>query len=134
MAWRIASVKLPVIFKKVLPKNQVECLHFNFEGESLILQRGNSFSTKAIKPCFRDAPLSEMESIIEEIKAGKSWKKVIQNKYQEKNPWLCDIITNQKRTFFVDDFLKPENVNVLDIGAGWGQFCVPLAKKILFVP
>ena len=29
----------------------------------------------------------------------------------------------------MDEFIKPSGLRILDIGAGWGQFCVPLAKK-----
>ena len=72
--------------------------------------------------------MSIQKAITEEIKNGVSWREVIKKYYSKNNPWLYKIITNEKRTRFIDQFIKPKNLSVLDIGAGWGQLSVPLAK------
>ena len=77
---------------------------------------------------YRDTTMSIQKAITEEIKNGVSWREVIKKYYSDNNPWLYKIITSEKRTRFIDQFIKPKNLSILDIGAGWGQFSVPLAK------
>ena len=38
-------------------------------------------------------------------------------------------ICSPKRTKFLDEFIKPKDLIILDIGAGWGQLTIPLAKQ-----
>ena len=91
------------------------------------LQRGETFMEKN-KNLFRDVPTSDIENIINEIQSGKNRRKTIEEYYSINNNWLFNIMGNPKRTKFVKDFYCFIGLNILDIGAGWGQFSIPLAK------
>lgn len=79
--------------------------------------------------CYQDTSEENIRSLIEEIKRGTHWKHAVKEKFKEPNPWLHEIITSRKRTKFIDNFIQPKNFQILDIGAGWGQFTLPLAKQ-----
>ena len=79
--------------------------------------------------CYQDTSEENIRSLIEEIKRGTHWKHAVKEKFKEPNPWLHEIITSRKRTKFIDDFIQPKKFQILDIGAGWGQFTLPLAKQ-----
>ena len=111
--------------KQCVQSNTLEFM--NAEGK-ISLQRGETFYGKKNKNLFRDVPTSDIENIINEIQSGKNWRKTIEEYYSINNNWLFNIISNPKRTKFVKDFIKPIGLNILDIGAGWGQFSIPLAK------
>lgn len=118
----------------VLPSNSkknalVHKVAFNFKGNSHSLKGGDCFRSEDSDLCYRDISSEVLKSIIDEIEAGLDWKESVKAKLQKQNPWLFDIISSPKRTKFLDEFIKPSGLRILDIGAGWGQFCVPLAKK-----
>ena len=52
--------------------------------------------------------MSIQKAITEEIKNGVSWREVIKKYYSDNNPWLYKIITSEKRTRFIDQFIKPK--------------------------
>ena len=108
---------------------QIDALEFTSTEGSVSLQKGDTFYGKKKTNLFRDAPASDIETIIKEIQSGKSWINTVEKHYSKKNPWLFNIVTNPKRTKFVNEVIKPQELNILDIGAGWGQFSIPLAKK-----
>ena len=70
-----------------------------------------------------------MKSIIAEINEGKEWRTAVNEKFADSHPWLNNIVTSSNRTKFIEEFLNAKNLVVLDIGAGWGQFSLPLAKN-----
>lgn len=106
-----------------------ETLSFIIDSKEHYLQQGDTYKCDKDGNFFRDTTISSQKIIIEDIKNGDSWRKVIKKHYYDSNPWLYNIITSKKRTRFIDQFIKPKNLSVLDIGAGWGQFSVPLAKN-----
>ena len=89
---------------------------------------GETFRAKP-ENCYQDTSEENIRSVIEKIKNGTHWKQAVKEKFKEANPWLYEIVCSPKRTKFVDNFIKPKNLQILDIGAGWGQFTLPLAKQ-----
>ena len=89
---------------------------------------GETFRAKP-ENCYQDTSEENIRSVIEEIKNGTHWKQAVKEKYKEANPWLYEIVCSPQRTKFIDEYIKPKNFQILDIGAGWGQFTIPLAKQ-----
>ena len=92
------------------------------------LKNGNKYINKK-DFCYNELELEYLNQIKNLISSGKNWKKVIEKELKEKNPWLCDIVLNNKRTKFLKFLDIGSKDIILDIGAGWGQFTIPIAKK-----
>jgi 2-polyprenyl-3-methyl-5-hydroxy-6-metoxy-1,4-benzoquinol methylase len=103
-------------------------IEFQIKNQKHTLRVGETYRVKP-ENCYQDTSEENIRSLIEEIKKGTHWKQAVKKKFKESNPWLYEIITSPKRTKFIDDFVKPTNSSILDIGAGWGQFSLPLAKQ-----
>ena len=78
---------------------------------------------------YRDIPEDETKQVVLEIDAGESWRDVIAHHFQKSNRWLFDVITYKNRDLFFRQFCQPQGAVVLDIGSGWGQIALPLAKN-----
>lgn len=101
---------------------------FKVKKQMHTLGVGETFRAKP-ENCYQDTSEENIRSLIEEIKSGTYWKHAVKEKFKEANPWLYEIVCSPKRTKFIDDFIKPKNLQILDIGAGWGQFSLPLARQ-----
>ena len=110
-------------------KKDLSSIKFSIEQNEAILRKGEIFRLSKAKNFYRDTNEDNLSSIITEVKKGKKWQSVVHEKFAEKHPWLHQIITSHKRTKFLDEYIKPKGQRILDIGAGWGQFSVPLAKN-----
>jgi len=119
-------VALSLSFAKNRKEPKAENISFSFNNKSHSLANGESF--KAVpENCYQDTNEQNLRFIIDKIQSGTHWKTAIKEKFQKENPWLYEIITSPKRTKFIDECVKPNNLSVLDIGAGWGQFSRPIA-------
>lgn len=78
---------------------------------------------------FRDTPAAELVALIAEVETGRPWRQVVHDRYAAAKPWLHRIITDPSRTAFFESVLPPDDGPTLDIGAGWGQTCRPLAAR-----
>ena len=78
---------------------------------------------------YRDIPEDETKQVVLEIDAGESWRDVIAHHFQKSNRWLFDVITYKNRDLFFRQFCQPQGAVVLDIGSGWGQIALPLARN-----
>jgi 2-polyprenyl-3-methyl-5-hydroxy-6-metoxy-1,4-benzoquinol methylase len=103
-------------------------INFSIGGKKVVVPAGQTYQSHKSQNYYRDTSEENLYSVISEIKEGTDWRKVVKRKFANSQPWLHDIITSPKRTKFIDEFLKPNKLSVLDIGAGWGQFSIPLAK------
>lgn len=101
---------------------------FNYENKNYELNEGELFRSDTKELLYRDTSEQNIKSIIYEIESGSKWKESIRDKFKKQDPWLYDIITSSKRTKFLNEFIRPNRQNILDIGSGWGQFSIPLAK------
>jgi SAM-dependent methyltransferase len=59
---------------------------------------------------------------------GSPWRTAVGRHFQERNPWLWRIICGESRDLFVRQHPPATGSLVLDVGAGWGQYTLPLAR------
>jgi 2-polyprenyl-3-methyl-5-hydroxy-6-metoxy-1,4-benzoquinol methylase len=101
---------------------------FRSGNENVTLENGHSYSRKPRK-CYRDAPEDTLFKAKERIERGESWKSVLTEIFKDKHDWLLQITTSDLRNKFLKERKPKANDLILDIGAGWGQFSIPLAKS-----
>jgi|GEM_PF-760579 len=127
-AFLITPITLALSLSKKKKKDSDEKIIFEIINVKHSIDFGESFRTTS-ENCYQDTKEENIRRIIEKIQNGTPWKQAVREKFEANNPWLYDIVTSPKRTKFLDDFIKPNNLQILDIGAGWGQFTLPLAKE-----
>ncbi|MDA8774945.1 class I SAM-dependent methyltransferase [Opitutales bacterium] len=127
-AFLVTPINLALSLSKKEEKDFDNKIRFEIKKVKHSIGLGESFSARP-ENCYQDTKEENIRFIIEEIKNGTHWKKAVKEKFQKANPWLYEIVTSPKRTKFIDEFVKPKDLQILDIGAGWGQFTLPLAKQ-----
>jgi len=65
--------------------------------------------------------------IVEALKATP-WEDVVAQRFAAQNPWLYKIITDRGRSLFLDFLPLHKGGHFLDVGSGWGQVALPLAR------
>ena len=101
-------------------------LRFNHRQVTHTLAAGETFLAPRTQG-FRDTPAAELQTLVEEIRAGRPWREAVGARYAATNPWLHRIITDPRRTAFFGPVLPAGDGPVLDLGSGWGQIARPLA-------
>jgi SAM-dependent methyltransferase len=104
-----------------------EKLIFTSEGKHIELGLGEVHKASRQND-YRDTLESTLTEIVKGVKEGKNWRDLVKAVFEVKNPWLYKIITAKARTLFLEQYPLKKNSLVLDIGSGWGQFALPLAK------
>ena len=127
-AFLITPITVALSLSKKQKKGSDFRITFQVKNVKKSISLGETFRATP-ENCYQDTSEKNIRSVIEEIKKGTHWKQAVKEKYKEANPWLYEIVCSPKRTKFIDDFIKPKDLQILDIGAGWGQFTLPLAKQ-----
>jgi len=120
----------PLIIALALPSkksNELKTISFKIGSEKIILESGESHSVEP-STCYRDTEKEKIFDILNLMNAGMKWDDAVEETFAETNPWLCSIVTSPKRYKFLEKMSLGENQRVLDIGAGWGQTAIPLAR------
>ncbi|HEY4248071.1 MAG TPA: class I SAM-dependent methyltransferase [Lacunisphaera sp.] len=104
-------------------------IRFRHRDASIVLKPGESWSAAGAETTYRDTVAESLWSIIEEVKSGTPWRKVVNDRYATSNPWLNQIVTSPARALFFQQNPPAKGSTVLDIGAGWGQIALPLARE-----
>lgn len=102
-------------------------LHVTCRGQTRALCPGERFDS-TVTDTYRDAPAPEMHGIIAEVVAGTPWRKVVASRYAANNPWLHRIVTDAQRDLFFRLYPPATGSRILDLGSGWGQIAMPLAR------
>ena len=127
-AFLITPIALALSFSENKRRDITGKVSFKINKQNHSLEWGDTFTSKP-ENCYQDTKEENIRSIIEKIQNGTPWKQAVKEKFKTNNPWLHEIVCSPKRTKFLDEFVKPKDLQILDIGAGWGQFTLPLAKQ-----
>lgn len=103
-------------------------LSFNLKGTPITLPTGKLVSS-FVDTAYRDVPASDLEGLNSEIVAGRPWREAVADRYRTSYPWLHTIMTDPARLLFFRQFPPTPGCRILDVGAGLGQFAVPLARN-----
>jgi len=103
-------------------------ISFSHKQTPYTLASGEVWAAPRREESYRDTSASELWRIVEEVNAGTPWRDVIKAHYAERHDWLYRIVCDPRRENFVRQHSFPRDSWVLDVGAGWGQYTLPLAK------
>jgi len=70
-----------------------------------------------------------MAKLLLQIESGTPWRDAVAHEYEARFPWLYRIVTSPKRSLFFRQHPPSSGSRILDIGSGWGQVALPLAKS-----
>jgi len=104
-------------------------LTFQHHGQTVSLNPGTTWAPGAAEDTYRDTPAGELWEIVRAVCAGQPWREVVASHYAKTNPWLHQIVTSPKRDLFFRQHPPRTGARILDIGSGWGQIALPLARK-----
>lgn len=104
-------------------------LSFRHGTETVSLQPGGTWATAARTGSYRDTAAETLRAIIAEIEQGRPWREAVAARYADTQPWLHQVVTSPARPLFFQQHPPPAGSTVLDIGAGWGQIALPLARE-----
>lgn len=104
-------------------------ISFHHGGRIINLDSGDLWAAPADEDSYRDAPAGELLEIVRDIRTGTPWRDAVARRYEQTNPWLYQIVTSPARDFFFRQHPPPPGAKILDLGAGWGQIALPLARN-----
>jgi 2-polyprenyl-3-methyl-5-hydroxy-6-metoxy-1,4-benzoquinol methylase len=119
---------------------------FRHDGKQVTVEPGGLWTALPGEDSYRDTPAGELWEIVREIRSGAPWRSVVARRYEKANPWLHQVVTSPARDLFFRQPRRspepaggepvergeggpPSNAKILDIGSGWGQIALPLAKN-----
>jgi 2-polyprenyl-3-methyl-5-hydroxy-6-metoxy-1,4-benzoquinol methylase len=102
---------------------------FQHGGKTVAVETGGLWTAQPGEDSYRDTPAGELWGIVREIRSGTAWRSVVARRYEKSNPWLHQVVTSPARDLFFRQHPPPSGAKVLDIGSGWGQIALPLARN-----
>ena len=102
---------------------------FRHDQQSIALKPGELWAAAPLRDSYRDTAAENILAIVQEIERGVPWRNVVAERYALSQPWLHQIITSPARDLFFRQYPPLSGSKILDIGAGWGQIALPLARR-----
>jgi 2-polyprenyl-3-methyl-5-hydroxy-6-metoxy-1,4-benzoquinol methylase len=102
-------------------------IEFRIQDIVHALEGGESYDSPP-RDCYRDTQAKVLEDLNAEVTKGMPWHEAAKHQFEKSNPWLFKIVTHESRGRFIREQPPKASELVLDIGAGWGQTALPLAK------
>jgi 2-polyprenyl-3-methyl-5-hydroxy-6-metoxy-1,4-benzoquinol methylase len=93
------------------------------------VQSGELWAAPRNGDSYRDTAEENLRAIVQEVEKGVPWRAAVAARYATGHPWLHQIITSPARALFFRRHPPPPGARILDIGAGWGQIALPLARE-----
>lgn len=103
-------------------------IRFRCGGKTISLNAGVLWAAGNGIETYRDTSSEELWTIVREVENGAPWRETVAQHYAHTNPWLHRIVTGLERDLFFRLHRPAPAAKVLDIGAGWGQIALPLAR------
>lgn len=104
-------------------------LRFQHEARTVELPLGTTWTKAKQGESYRDTAEETLRAIIAEIEGGVSWREAVRARYADTHPWLYQIVSSPARALFFRRYPPMAGSRVLDVGAGWGQIALPLARE-----
>lgn len=101
---------------------------FTHNADRITLDTGQTWAARPPENAYRDTAAQELRDIIRDIRTGIPWRQAVAQRYETANPWLHQIVTSPKRDLFFRQYPPTPDAHILDVGAGWGQIALPLAR------
>jgi SAM-dependent methyltransferase len=76
---------------------------------------------------YQDMARNEETEIVEELE-HTPWRDVVRRRYSQSRPWLYSIIMDPERSALLKVLPLKQGGRFLDVGSGWGQVAIPLAR------
>lgn len=101
---------------------------FQHQQASVTIGPGETWEIPAEGETYHDTAAETLRSIVAEMQHGRPWREVVAERFARINPWLYQIVTSPTRDLFFRQHPPAKKADILDIGAGWGQIALPLAR------